>query len=126
MKSYFDSTDLFNAFDGLNSRFNFFLFDQMQSYHFNFKSVSKHHLGLMNIGGLSTSLETPSWSKHLNEHIHIMMNKTFIIARPTSVRHFFDQPILSDIRLLSNIKCLLIQISINDQFWYIVSSLNAL
>ena len=38
---YFDGTDLFHAFDGLNSRFNHLLYQQYRTFRFDFRSVSK-------------------------------------------------------------------------------------
>jgi hypothetical protein len=44
---YFDDVDLFRVFYGLNSRFNFLLYNQFRIYRFNFKSVSQRTLDMV-------------------------------------------------------------------------------
>ncbi|CAF1271458.1 unnamed protein product [Rotaria sordida] len=40
---YFNGSDLLHTFYGLNTRFNFLLYNQYRNYCFNFKSISKHN-----------------------------------------------------------------------------------
>jgi hypothetical protein len=44
---YFDVTDLFYTFYGLNSRFNYLLYKQYRTFSFDFKSSSKGHFDMI-------------------------------------------------------------------------------
>jgi hypothetical protein len=91
---YFDSTDLFFTFHGLNSRFNYLIYNQNQFYRFNFKWVSKRNFDRIcqqHIPGIADRVI----ALQLSDHKYTPNQITLFFSYIPSFKHFTRLQFLS-------------------------------